>query len=127
LVGTAGEELIDDDPWATDDKTTLVTSTTGYTTGISDGPAQWIAAEDGTLTSSELMLMATAAANTSITVLDDKAASHANTVKLFSIAFSRGITIGIGHYRVRVIVNNTYDINGSTLNYRIRTTKTTAL
>lgn len=127
VAATNNEETIDDNPWATDDLTTAVTSTTGYTTGLADGVEQWIAVKDGTLANSELMLMSGAAANTTITVLDNKTNSHANTTNLYSTAISRGITIGIGHYRVRVVINNTYDINGSTLNYRVRAIKVTAL
>lgn len=123
LLGTAVEEPIDDDPWAVADLTTLISLTAGYTSGLADGPLQWIGIESGTLVNSELMLMTAGVTNTSITVLDDKTNAHAVSEELSSIAMSRAIPIAIEHYRVRLIVNNTYDINGSTLNYRLRVIK----
>jgi hypothetical protein len=117
---TPDEETIDDNPWATDDLTTAVTATGDFNVGLADGQLKWIAAEDGTLVNSELMLQTDAATDTSITVLDNKANSHANTVNLYSAAMSRAIPVGIEHYRIKIVINNNYDINGSSLNYRIR-------
>lgn len=125
LIGTANKEDITNNPAAAGTTVFTVASTTGYT--VADVAAPWRAIEDATLVNSELLLQVAVAANTSVTFQDGSTNEHANTADLYNIAFSRTIQLPFTASRARVIVNNNYDSNGSTLNYKVRMTKVTAL
>ena len=122
LVGTAVTDLIEDNPLIA--TSTVITLTGHAYTAL----AKWMAIEDGTLVDSELVFEVAQAVNT-ITILDGTANAHAVNTPMFNIAFSNSsiaVMIGSG-LRMRVLVDNTYDADGSTLNYRVVYTRTTGV
>jgi hypothetical protein len=119
LIGTANAELIDDNPLTAGSTTILMSSTTGFTV---DG--LWRGIKDGTIGSSELVRQTSETTNTNITVLDGTTNEHANTVNVYSIAMSAVIALLTASVRrVRIVVDNTYDPDGSTLVYRLMITR----
>jgi len=118
LVGTANAEPITNNPLAAGSTTITCDLTTGYTTGNAALP--WRAIEDATLVNSELIRQKGYTSNTSITILDGTANAHVVNTNMYNIAISEliAIPVGVGR-RARVVVNNTYDSDGSTLNYRV--------
>lgn len=125
LIGTANSEAITDNPLSAA-STTITMADTG---GNYETPpmGRWLAIEDGTLVNSELVLNTGFTADTSITILDGTTNEHAQNTLMYDIAISKGILIPFPVYRVRVVVNNTYDVDGSTLNYRVRAVSVTAI
>jgi hypothetical protein len=125
LIGTANSEAIVDNPLAAAATTINLADTTGYT--VADIPLPWRAIEDGTLINSELVLQKTVTANDLITIVDGVTNEHAQNVLMYNIALSTNVTIPIGYKRVRVLANNNYDSNGSTLNVKVMVVNTTAV
>ena len=118
LVGTANSENITDNPLAASSTTITVADTGGnYET---PPMGRWLAIEDSTLANSELILNTGYTTDTNITIIDGTANEHAQNTTMYDIAFSKSMYVPAGANRIRVIVNNTYDVDGSTLNYRIR-------
>jgi hypothetical protein len=117
LIGTANKEDMTGNPTAAGATTITVASTTGYTAGA------WRAIKDATLVNSELVFQTGLTTNTNITVLDGTTNEHANTSDLYNIALTQVVLLDSTVNRVRVIVDNTYDSDGSTLNYKIRASK----
>ena len=125
LIGTANSEPIDDNPLTAGSTTITVTDTGGnYETAPF---AHWIAIEDGTLINSELVLQTGYTLNASFTILDGTTNAHVVDVVMYDIAITKNILLPLGTARVRLVVNNTYDVDGSTLNYKVRITETTGL
>ena len=121
LIGTANEELIDDNPLTAGSTTILMSSTTGFTV---DGELRGI--KDGTIANSEIVRQVSEVTNTSITILDGTTNAHANTVKVYNIAISVVIALlSASVRRVRLVVDNTYDPDGSTLVYRLMISRAT--
>lgn len=121
LEGTANAELIDDNPLAPGATTITMSDTTGYTV---DG--LWRGIEDSTLADSELVRQKSETTNTNITILDGTTNQHENTDSIYSIAESVAIAILTPSVRrVRVVVDNTYDPDGSTLNFKLSITRAT--
>jgi len=125
LVGTANQEPLTNDPAAAGTTVLTCADTTGYT--VADVAAPWRAIKDSTLANSELILQVAVSANTSITIQDGTTNAHVKNTNMYSIACTKEIWIPISYNRVRVIVNNDYDSDGSTLNYKVRINKVTAL
>ena len=88
--------------------------------------AKWLAIEDGTLVNSELFFEVSQSAN-AIVALDGTTNEHALNVAIFNVAFSRVISLDETVQRVRVLVSNCYDSDGSTCNFRLRSTQVTAV
>ena len=124
LIGTAVTDLIEDNPLAAH---STAIALTGQILSAAVGLGSWLFIEDGTLINSELIFLASQSTN-EIVALDDTTNAHAQNTAIFSIAISRVIQIPINAgMRARVIVDNSYDVDGSTLNYKLRTTQTTAI
>lgn len=123
-TGTANAEPIDDDPLSQGSSTIAVTSTTGL---YDDDETRWIFIEDGTVANSELCLLVSHVANTSITIQDVTTNEHAVDTNIFDIADTYVIDIPIWANRVRVIYDNTYDSDGATIHTKCRISKVTAL
>ena len=126
LIGTANTEPITNNPLAAA-STTITCADTG---GNYETPpmAHWIAIEDSTLANSELILQTGYTADTSITCLDGTTNEHAQTTPMYDIAdtWVTVLPLGSGN-RARLIVNNTYDADGSTLNYKMNEVEVTGL
>lgn len=108
--------------------------TTMFTVGNTDTPLQWGGIEDAnTLTASEMVCVWKSDADevfllTSNEAGDEYLESAKDTDDIISYkAFSRGVVVGIGHYRIRVIVHNMYDVNGASINFRLRYIKVTGV
>ncbi len=121
LIGTANAELIDDNPLTVGSATILMSDTTGYTV-----EGLWRGIKDGAIADSEVVRQIAVDANVDIDILDGTTNEHANTVNVYSIAMSEVIAyLTASVRRVRLIVDNTYDDNGSTLVYRLMITRAT--
>ncbi len=120
LIGTAATDLIENNPLAAGSTTITLTAHALTVLG------KWLLIEDGTLANSELIFESASATN-SITILDGTTNAHAVNTAIFNVAFTKDITIPLGYQRVRVLVVNSYDNDGSTLNYKLRITEVTGL
>lgn len=121
LIGTAATDLIEDNPLSA--ASTAIALTGHALTAL----AKWLGIEDGTLVNSELIFEVSQSTN-EIVVLDGTANEHAQNTAIFNVAESHSpIQIPFGTTRIRVIVDNTYDADGSTLNYKVRASKVTAV
>jgi len=117
LIGTANSEPITNNPLSIGSTTITCISTTGYTAG------GWRFIKDGI--SSELIYQTGLTANTNITIIDGTTNTHVLNTMMYNIAMTQNITIPSGTYRLRILVNNTYDNDGSTLYYNTRITTVT--
>lgn len=113
LIGTAATDLIEDDP--------LVAGSTdiALTTHALTVLGKWLFIEDSTLINSELVMESEQTEN-AIVVLDETTNAHAVGTSIFNVAMVQNIAIPFATNRVRLIIDNTYDLNGSTLNYKLR-------
>ena len=121
LIGTANTESITNNPLAAGGASITVAATAGYTVGL------LFAIEDATLINSELCMATAIVTDTSIAILDGVTNEHANTADLFNIAMTQTVMLAPSVMRVRVTINNGYDADGSTLNYKLRINKVTSL
>ena len=111
LIGSATQDLIQTATLAAG-STAIPLTTHGYTT---EGTILFI--EDGTLANSELVRVASQTAN-EVVALDGTTNAHVVGVKLFDVAMTQNISISKEAKRLRLIVDNSYDSDGSTLNYK---------
>ena len=112
LVGTAATDLIENNPLAAGSTVITLTAHALTVLGI------WLGIEDGTLANSELIFEKAQATN-SITCLDGTTNAHAQNTAIFNVAMVKSIFIPPEVARVRVVVDNSYDADGSTLNYKV--------
>jgi len=113
LIGTAATDLIENNPLAAG--STSITLTTHALTVL----GKWLLIEDGTLSNSELVFESAQSAN-AVTILDGTTNAHAVNTAMFNVAMTQNVTITSSVNRLRVLVDNTYDNDGSTLNYKVR-------
>ncbi len=125
IIATNNTEPVTNNPLAAGSTTITCASTTGY--AVADVPGPLIAIKDATLINSEICQLVSIVANTSVTVLDGTTNEHANTAILQNTALSENISLPMSANRVRVLVNNDYDSNGSTMNYKVRISTVTAI
>lgn len=121
--GTANSETINDNPLTSGSTTIAVTSTTGF---LAD-EVRFIFIEDGTVANSEIALLVSHVADTSITIQDPTTNEHANTVNMFNIVNTFNIEIPSAVSRCRVIYDNTFDSNGSTIHTMCRRSNITGI
>ncbi len=93
-----------------------VASTTGYE---ADG-AIWIFLLDNTVADSELCYLVSHEGTPSVTVLDGLTHAPDDSDTLYNLARTYTIPIPIEYNRVRVIIDNTLDSNGSSVHTRTR-------
>jgi len=120
LIGTAATDLIENNPLNAGETSLTLTAHALTVEGI------WILIENGTLANSELIFVASQSAN-AVVALDGTTNAHAQNTAVFNIAISKVISLPFGTNRARLIVDNSYDVDGSTLNYKVRATKVTAI
>lgn len=118
LIGTAATDLIEDNPLTAGSTSLTLTSHSLTNEGI------WIAIEDSTLVNSELIFVASQSAN-AVVALDGTTNQHALNTAVFNLAYSGVVILDATVNRARVLIDNTYDNDGSTLNYKVRATKLT--
>lgn len=120
LLGTAVTDAIENAPLGAGE-TTITLTGHAYT-----ALAKWLAIKDSTLVNSELVFEVSQTAN-EVVVLDGVTNAHVATTPMYNIAMVKVIVLPFGTIRARVIVDNTYDPDGSSMNYKIRATKVTAI
>jgi len=124
LVGTANSQVITNDPATVGTTVFTVADTTGY----EDNGVRKVFLEDvNTFANSEWFELVSAASNTSLTVLDGSAIEHAVNSIFYNVAEDFEYDLPLGHDRFRVIVDNTYDDDGSTVAYQLDVTKVTGV
>lgn len=120
LVGTAATDLIEDNPLAAGSTSLTLTAHALTVEGI------WLGIEDATLVNSELIFVASQTTN-AVVALDPTTNAHALNTAVFNVAMARSIILPLGVNRARLVVDNSYDDNGSTLNYKINAVETSAI
>lgn len=131
-VGGALTENLTDNPLTAGETTLAMTDTAGFEEygeaglGLDQIPG-WRFIKDGTLLDSELIYQISVIGNTSITFANGTANEHAQNTPLWNIAISKTVNLPDWASRVKVVVHNAYDSDGSTLNYRILGGKVTGV
>jgi hypothetical protein len=120
LIGTAATDLIEDNPLNAASTSIALTGHALTVRGI------WLAIEDATLANSELIFEVSSSAN-AVVILDGTTNSHALNTAVFNLVFSNVTLIDASVMRVRVLAVNSYDSDGSSLNFRIRVSKVTSM
>ena len=119
LIGTAATDLIEDNPLAAGSTSLTLTGHALTVEGI------WLGIEDGTLVNSEVGRVASQSAN-AVVLLDGTTNEHAQNTAVFNVAISEVIAyLTAATRRIRIIVDNSYDADGSTLNYRLMISRAT--
>lgn len=119
LIGTAATDLIEDNPLG---QGSTAIALTGHALTVI---GKLLAIEDGTLVNSEIVREASQTAN-EVVILDGTANAHAQNTAIFNVAMSDVIAyLTASVRRVRIVVNNAYDADGSSLNYRLMITRAT--
>lgn len=130
LKGTAYAKNITNNPLEAGETTiTMVGTETPPIKRYYETPpmGRWLAIKDDTLINSELVLNTGFTTDTNITILDGTTNVHTQNTLMYDIAISKVILLDVTVNRVRVVVNNTYNINGSSLNYKVRATEVTGI
>lgn len=106
-------------------KITDGTIAAGY--AVNDLPMRYVGIKDATLGNSEVHLQVGYTNNQDIWLLDGVDNAHANTTDIYNVAFSLWFPLPFWAVRARVVVNNNLGNADSSLNYRVRSSKVTAL
>ena len=122
-TGTANSEAITDNPLVATSTTITVASTTGYDAD----ETRFIFIEDGTVADSEICLLVSHVADTSVAIQDGTANEHAQNTLMYNIVDTYTVELPFAANRVRVIYDNTYDSNGSTIHTYCRISKVTGI
>lgn len=120
LIGTAATDAIEDAPLAAG---STAIKLTGHALTVL---AKWLFIKDGTLANSELVFESAQTVN-EVVVLDGTENAHVATTAIWNVAMEQIVTLPFAIKRVRLVVDNTYDVNGSTLNYSVRVSKATGV
>ena len=120
LIGTAATDAIEDNPL--DAGSTAITLTGHSMTEL----GIWLFIEDSTLANSELVFESAESTN-EVDILDGTTNAHASGVNIFNIAMVQNVSLSEAVNRVRVVVDNSYDDNGSTLDYKMLISKVTGV
>ena len=122
-IGTANEASFD----ATEAAGQTVLSV-GLTAGFEADETRWIFIEDkGFAADSEMALLVSFVSNDTITIQDGLTNAKDTADDCYNIADTYAIEIPMAANRVRVIYDNTYDANGSTVHTKTRISKVTAI
>ncbi len=117
LAGTAATFVISTEA-SSGQKIILGTTVAGFDPDDTD--LLVVGVEDTTLVNSELVTVRLYSVGTSITVLNDLTNTHAvTTSSCYDIAIDKPYSIPEEASRVRVVINNALDSDGSTLNYKL--------
>lgn len=119
LVGTAVADAIENAPLNAGE--TAITLTGHAYTVI----AKWLAIKNATLLNSELVREKSQTTN-EVVIVDGVTNPHVATTPMYNVAMSDVIAyLTAAVRRVRIIVNNAYDPDGSSLNYRLMISRAT--
>jgi len=124
LIGTSNSEAITNNPLEVGQGVGAAPITCASTTGYLVGAILGIA--DGA--NSETHRIAALATNTSITLNDAVIAQHAQNTLMYSVAVKKVLTVDLtSHKKIRWVIDNTYDADGSTVLCEIAMINTTKL
>jgi hypothetical protein len=112
LIGTAATDLIEDNPL---NAASTSIALTGHALTVR---GKWLAIKDGTIANSELVFEVSSSAN-AVVILDGTTNSHALNTAIFNLAFANVVVLDSSVVRVRVLTDNSYDDNGSTVVMRL--------
>jgi len=112
LIGTAATDLIEDNPLAAGSTDIALT---GHALTV-EGKLLFI--EDATLANSEVVMEASQTVN-EVVILDGTENAHVVNTAIFNVVMSQSVNLPSDAARARLVVDNTYDDNGSTLNCRV--------
>lgn len=115
-TGTANTEVITNNPLAAGSTTATCASTTGL---YDDDEIRQIYIKDGTIANSELVQLVSHVGNTSVTFQDGTTNAHAQSTAMWDIAQTYPYELPIGAVRARVLIDNTYDADGATVDFKI--------
>ncbi len=118
-TGTANTENITNNPLAASSTTAAVASTTGYDAD----ETRFIYIKDSTIADSELALLISHVANTSVTFLKGTTNAHVQNTPMWNIAETYPIDLPWATNRVMVVIDNTYDSDGAAVDTRTRISK----
>lgn len=118
LIGTAATDLIEDNPLSAGATTITLTAHALTEEGV------WLFIEDSTLIDSELVYLKSQSAN-QLVLVDATKNAHVQNTAIFNVVMTevRYLPVGIG--RIRVLVDNTFDPDGSSLNFKITVNEVT--
>ncbi len=91
-----------------------------------DDETRWIFFEHTTIANSEMALLVSHVANTSVTV-QDGITNDQTAGTMFDIAQNYTVPLPFGANRFRIIYDNTFDVDGSTIHTYARISRVTAL
>uniref|UniRef100_A0A6M3IMR2 Uncharacterized protein n=1 Tax=viral metagenome TaxID=1070528 RepID=A0A6M3IMR2_9ZZZZ len=123
-TGTPNTEPITNNPLAAASTTATCVSTTGL---YDDDETRLIYIKDSTIANSELVLLVSHVADTSVTWQDGTTNEHAQNTAMWDIAKSYVIDLPMWANRVRTIYDNTYDSDGAACDTKCRISKVTAV
>lgn len=118
LIGTATGAAIEDDPLAAGSTTIALTGHAFTVAGVQ------LFIEDSTLSNSELVLESAQSAN-SVSILRGTTNAHDQDSVISNIAMTQNIQLPKSAVRAQLVVDNSYDNNGSSLDYKMRVSKNT--
>jgi hypothetical protein len=116
LIGTAAADAIEDDPLVLG---STAIKLTGHGLTVL---GKWLFIKDGTLANSELVFESAQTTN-EVVILDETDSEHIATTAIWNVAMEQIVLLPFAMKRARLVVDNTYDNNGSTLNYSVRVSK----
>lgn len=121
LIGTALTENLTNNPLAAGQSILTMADTAGFETNGSDIDEipGWRFIEDSALANSELIYQIAFVTDTSISWAGVNKNSHVQNTPCYNIGISKPVQLPMWAQRAKVIVNNAYDTDGSTLNYRV--------
>lgn len=123
-TGTPNTENITNNPLAASSTTATCADTTGL---YDDDETRWIYIKDSTIANSELALLVSHVANTSVTFQDGTTNEHVQNTPMWDIAETYTVELPLWANRVRVIYDNTYDSDGAACDTKCRISKVTAV
>jgi hypothetical protein len=100
-----------------------VASTTGY----QDDGIRWIFLEDNVVANSEMCKLVSHEGTPSVTVLDGITNPHDASDQLCNIAQNYVVDVPFGYVRVRILYDNTYDVDGATVHTKSMISQVTAM
>lgn len=121
LIGTALTENLTNNPLASGQSILTMVDTAGFETNgpdIDEIPG-WRFIKDSALINSELIYQIAFVTDTSISWAGVNKNSHVQNTPCYNIAISKSVQLPMWAQRAKVIVNNAFDADGSTLNYRV--------
>jgi len=124
LIGTAVAEAITNNPAAAGTTVFTIADEVGY---VADGVLDVFLEDVATFANSEWLKLVSAEVDTSLTVQDASTREHAQNSIFSNVAKRIVVPLGNDVYRARIIYDNTYDPDGSTIACQSRVVKVTGV